>query len=230
MDLNGCCRRLVLMNRLGCLVFLVFSIQLFSGLVHSRIHVRDSLQWRVTNSQLILVGQILDIRKSEPMREESGGVIVYEEVKVKVRQVLKGDYGKKILFFRWRTHFANKYSAGQWKNGKKEILFFLKDPNYKLNDSRLSGQYVLRKELGDMIELASGRSAFWPVVSMHRTLLTNKPDILLAVKRWVKREKKIKGKIKSTQIDLDIESAAGSALFSGSSVLLVVPNTSQPTN
>lgn len=191
-------------------------------MAHSEIHVRDSLEWQATDCELIVRGKVTDVRKSPPVHEESGGIVVFEEVTLQSAETLRGELQDTLVRFRWKSYNDPRYSAAQWKASGHEMLFFLKRATMDEEKPQLRGQLILRDSIG-AVDLTDGRADFYPTVSMRQEVLTSQSEILSRVREQVSLIHAGTVSGKSLEINVPFDTDAYEALWGGSAVILVVP-------
>ncbi|PCI40659.1 MAG: hypothetical protein COB53_00605 [Elusimicrobia bacterium] len=184
----------------------------------AEIHIRDSLQWQAADSDLIVQGKVLNVRKSEPFKEEGGGISVWEDVFIQPSAVLKGRVPKRRLHIRWKSPNAPDFSAERWKASEHEHIFFLRKAQFP---GRLKKEWTLRTGVSDAVDLDAAKAPFWPVVSQDFTVPDTRRKILNALKRWLRHARRRRYEVK--QVEAPDDSAASQALFSGSAVYLRIP-------
>lgn len=102
----------------------------------AEIHQVGSLEWKTSQSPLILVGKVEKVKVLDSGTEETGVSFHNEEVTIKVLRHLVGSQAEKELTFSWKPTGAD--SAQNWQKKGYDILFFFTPNKNKTTEFTLA--------------------------------------------------------------------------------------------
>ncbi len=214
-------------KRRGFLLSIVMALTIFSPSVHSEMVGRESIEWIVTDSDLIVRGWLKEAVKLQNFEHPQVGWYVG---KVKVEQVLKGNPLEEVSFI-IRDLSPRGDAILNWKDDNIERIFCLvKAERYKEGEDSdyIRGVWALRHwdSLYTIIELNG--NPVEPVYTMDFEILTEREKILAAVEKVASYEPKTDEgykllEIKPHRINVPFDSEIAKRLYAGSGVYLIVP-------
>ena len=197
---------------------------LFPIAAAAEIHVFDSLEWQGLTAARLWTGKVTEVKPIEAPAPQYGVKWIYEEVTLDGHDMEAGSQNGKLAFT-WRT--TDKSSASRWKDSGHEMLFFLSEDTAKGDDIllRIKGNTLIHGDL-DAIDLETGSTAYWPVVSSSKKLLKDKQSILGALSKILQRRKTEKPDSHVSQkeeLSPTADKEAYDKLWSGSAVYILTP-------
>ena len=142
----------------------------------------ESAELKALESDIVVVGKVVDTQSPEPIYTHGGAQIQNEGVTVAVSEVLKGKQTPNVTFV-WRVSFPNTYAKQLWLNNGHDMLFFI-SKGRKGNRPDMDGILTLIRDGQDAIDLATAKDTGmrYPVLSKHGNVLGTARDILNAVR------------------------------------------------
>jgi hypothetical protein len=194
------------------------------------INTGESVEWMTVDSELIVRGKVFNVVKSPAPDND----YVFENITVKVSEVIKGEYKETTITFQWRTYKWNDPPTS--KTWSKDTLFFLIKKASEKESGKSAELWSLRCNWHGVIDLERPDTS---AINADFEVLKKSEDILKCIKERLKVLKSQPQECRHTRFDMDVSvfarqdgfirlevprrTEAYRALYSGSACYLIVP-------
>lgn len=133
----------------------------------------DSLEWMTVDAPLIVRGKVAGCQATAGPH-----AVIYRDITIRIREVLKGDVSGDTLKVRLRT-FKGNHQGIAWKKSGHSFLFFLRRGRAQ-DDKALAGWWVLRERHQSVIDLEQPQRVYKADMKCAK----DATDILGIVRDW----------------------------------------------
>ncbi len=178
----------------------------------AEINMADTIEWVTADSDVVIVGSVTQVTKRQ------AGAVVWYDTTIRPTETLKGSVGSPGASVQVAIRYVSGDTPEQWKTRKAELVVFLVGSKRRIADDKDYGKapYALRASHGDAGVYDLGR----PIAAYTAAfgLLTKRDELVAAVRAAARSNA-----TKAHKLDAPFDSAAGKALWAGSTVWLYVP-------
>jgi hypothetical protein len=205
------------------LVLVCLTLTLLAPAARAELIIADSLEWIAQDSDLILRGKLVSVTR---LPKKVNGY-TWSKVTMSVAETLRGAHRRTRVF-----SVCDGHSPARWDKQRGEVLAFLVKPG-RVQSGRGSEQRDIPKTLRKLPTARLSRTySDWPVINLDKVpreaalggrdfkVYKTRKAIKAAIMAAVRTPKQL---ARSVTVDAPFDSGVFKALYSGSSVRLVLP-------